>query len=79
MSQKTENELLFTREILCAMIDLAVLDAKRDPNKYLRKNTKNFSLQNQLDAFHFLKSEGFVEICHALGLPADKIRRKAFL
>jgi hypothetical protein len=79
MSQKTENELLFTREVLCAMIDRAVLDAQCDPDKYLRSNTKNFAVQNQLDAFHFLKSEGFVNICHALGLPANKIRRKAFL
>ena len=79
MSQQTENELLFTREVLCAMIDLAVADAQCDPEKYLRSNTKNFALQYQLDAFHFLKSEGFKDICNALGLPADKIRRKAYL
>jgi hypothetical protein len=79
MSQQTENELLFTREVLCAMIERAVLDAKLIPDNYVRQHTKNMNEQFQTDAIHFLQSEGFKDICNALGLPADKIRRMAYL
>jgi hypothetical protein len=79
MSQKTENELLFTREVLCAMIELAIDDARKDYSKFLRENTKNNQQKNQLDAIHFIRSKGFEDICNALGLAADKFRLKAFL
>lgn len=79
MSQQTENELLFTREVLCAMIERAVLDAKLIPDNYVRQHTKNMNEQFQTDAIHFLQSEGFKDICNALGLPSDKIRRMAYL
>lgn len=79
MSQKTENELLFTREVLCAMIELSIHDARKDCSKFLRQNTKNTQEKHQIDAIHFIKSDGFKDICNALGLPADKFRKKAFV
>jgi len=79
MSQKTENELLFTREVLCAMIKLSIDDARKDFSKFLRQNTKNTQEKHQIDAIHFIKSDGFKDICNILGLPTDKFRRKALL
>jgi hypothetical protein len=78
MKQKIENELLFTREVLCAMIERAVLDCKIKPEKYVRAHTRNFASKQYEEAVHFLKSDGFTNICFALGLPSDKLKRKAF-
>jgi hypothetical protein len=79
MSQKTENEVLFTREVICAIIERAILDAQLIPNKYMRQHTKNMNAKFQQDAIHFIRSEGFKDMCDALGLPTDKLRRLAFI
>jgi hypothetical protein len=79
MDQKLESELMFTREVLCAMIHRAVLDAQLTPDKYMRQHTKNMNEKFQQDALHFIRSEGFKDICNALGLPSDKLKRIAFV
>jgi hypothetical protein len=79
MNSKTESELLFTREVLCAMIHRAVLDAQLTPDKYMRQHTKNMNEKFQQDALHFIRSEGFKDICNALSLPSEKLKRVAFV
>ena len=73
-----DNELMFTRRVGCAIIEWAMEDAQNS-REYLRANTKNNQAVNKLNAIHFFQSEWFREICSALGLPAEKIARQAFL
>lgn len=79
MNTQIESELLFTREVLCAMVHRAILDAQLIPDKYMRQHTKNMNEKFQQDAIHFIQSEGFKDICEALALPTGKLRRLAFI
>ena len=79
MNTQIESELLFTREVICAIIRQAILDAQLIPDKYMRQHTKNMNSQFQQDAIHFIQSKGFKDMCDALGLPTDKLRRLAFI
>ena len=80
--QKIDNELMFTREVLCAMINQAVKDAKNDREYVTEDNQKNREL-NQRSAIIFLNSEFYKDLCTALGrasgigIPADKITLEA--
>ena len=79
---KDDYEILFTREILCAMIQQAVFDAKND-NVYESKSLNEHRELNQRSAIAFLNSSFYGDLCEALGdaagvvLPSKKIRRKA--
>jgi hypothetical protein len=80
--EQIDNELMYTRRLLCAMIKQAVLDAKNDRD-YLRNNLKNNRERYQRTAIAFLNSAFYRDLCKALGdcsgigLPADKIKLEA--
>ena len=80
--EKIDNELMYTRRLLCAMIRQAVFDAKNDRD-YLRNNSKNDRERHQRTAIKFLNSAFYRDLCKALGdcsgigLPADKMRLEA--
>jgi len=80
--EQVDNELMYTRRLLCAMIRQAVLDAKNDRD-YLRNNLKNNRERYQRTAIAFLNSNFYRDLCKALGdcsgigLPADKMRLEA--
>lgn len=77
-----DNELMFTRRVLCAMIRQSVIDAKNDREYAKGENARNREL-NQRSAILFLNSEFYKDLCKALGrasgvgLPADKIKLEA--
>lgn len=79
---KDYYEILFTREILCAMIEQAVEDAKND-TVYESKSLNEHRELNQRSAIAFLNSRFYGDLCEALGdaagvtLPSKKIRQKA--
>ena len=80
--EQVDNEVMYTRRLLCAMIKQAVLDAKNDRD-YLRNNLKNNRERYQRTAIAFLNSAFYRDLCKALGdcsgigLPADKMRLEA--
>ena len=82
LNQQVDNELMFTREVLCAMIKQAYLDAKNDTEYVTAENQRAREL-NQRSAIEFLNSEFYRDLCTALGdcsgvgLPPDKIKKEA--
>jgi hypothetical protein len=76
--QKEENELMFTREVICQMIERAYLDATGKTDGFMRNHTGNVATKHQDDAIHFLKSKGFEQLCDAIGISHAQIRDKAF-
>jgi hypothetical protein len=79
---KDDYEILFTREVLCAMIEQAVEDAQNE-TVYKTKSLNEHREMNQRSAIAFLNSTFYGDLCEALGdaagvvLPSKKIRRKA--
>jgi hypothetical protein len=79
---KDDYEILFTREILCAMIEQAVEDAQNE-TVYETKSLNEHRESNQRSAIAFLNSSFYGDLCEALGdaagvvLPSRKIRQKA--
>jgi hypothetical protein len=79
---KDYYDILFTREILCAMIIQAVEDAKND-TVYESKSLNEHREINQRSAIAFLNTPFYADLCEALGdaqgvvLPSRKIRQKA--
>ena len=79
---KDDYEILFTRELLCAMIQQAVFDARND-NVYESKSLNEHREMNQRSAIAFLNSPFYADLCEALGeaagvvLPSKKMRQKA--
>jgi hypothetical protein len=76
-NSKEENELLFTRKILCAMVEQAVFDVRESPT-YSRKYKNQKAQMIKDEAIYFIKSRPFTDICNALNLPVDRIKRVAF-
>jgi len=80
--EKIDNEIMFTRSVLCGMIRQAVIDAKND-REYLSLDNINGRENNQRSAMQFLNSEFYRHLCEALGnasgigLPHDRIRLEA--
>lgn len=80
--EQIDREMMFTREVLCAMVRQAVLDAKND-KEYETIQNRNDRELNQRTAIEFLKSEFCADLlkvlgdCSGIGLPADKIRLEA--
>ena len=70
---------MFTREIICQMIERAYLDATGKTEGFMRTHTTNVAIKHQDDAIHFLKSKGFEQLCEAIGISSSQIRDKAFL
>jgi hypothetical protein len=80
--EKIDNEVMYTRRLLCAMIKQAVFDAKND-REYVTVDNQSERERNQRTAIDFLNSEFYKDLCKALGdcsgigLPADKMRLEA--
>jgi len=80
--QKIDAELMFTRGLLCGMIEQAVLDA-RNETVYESKSLNEHREMNQKSAIAFLNSTFYSQLCTALGnasgfnIPAKRIRQKA--
>ena len=74
---KTQDDCIFTRNVCCALIKCAIEDCQNE-KIYERANTNNHAEVNRHSAVRFLKSKAFEEICMALGLPADKFKKRAF-
>lgn len=72
-----EYEIIFTRHVLCAIVQQAVRDAQGE-SKYNRKYTNRLAKIHRDEAIHFLKSRAFEGICNALNVPIDRIRRAAY-
>ena len=72
-----ELELMFTRKILCAMIECAVRDV-RNETEYQREWTQAKSDFAKQSGITFLQSSLFEDICLSLGLPSARIRQEAF-
>ena len=79
---KYDNEILFTRKLLCAVIEQAFEDAQND-TVYETKSLNEHREINQRSAIAFLNSTFYGDLCEALGdaagvvLPSKKIRQKA--
>lgn len=72
------GELLFTRKIVCKIIERAWCDIKGDnEEEYARVTDTAHREENRRSAIHFLKSKGFETLCNAIDLPADRIRTAA--
>ena len=77
-----DNELMFTRRLMCALIERAVIDAKND-NEYESAANRRDRELHQRSAVTFLQSEFYRALCQALGdcsgigLPSDKIKMEA--
>ena len=79
---KYDNEIIFTRELLCAVIEQAFEDARND-TVYESKSLNEHREINQRTAIAFLNTTFYADLCEALGdaagvtLPSKKIRQKA--
>ena len=79
---KDDNEILFTRNLLCAVIEQAFEDAQNE-TQYMSKSLQEHREANQRSAIAFLNSAFYGDLCEALGdaagvvLPSKKIRQKA--
>jgi len=67
---------MFTRNILCGMIEQAVEDM-RSEKVFLSKQLNDLQELDRDTALHFIRSRAFQGICDVLALPADKIKTKA--
>jgi hypothetical protein len=80
--EQLDRELMFTRNVLCAMIRQAVIDAQND-REYVSIDNVNGRENNQRSAIKFLNSEFYRHLCEALGrasgvgIPHDRIRLEA--
>lgn len=72
------NEIMFTRRVVCAMIEQAVWDS-RSSKGHKRAYLQNIESQNRQEANYFLSSPALDFLCSVLGLPCDKIRRSVGL
>jgi len=71
-----DAEIMFTRNILCGMIEQAVEDM-RSEKVFLSKQLNDLQELDRDTALHFIRSKAFQGICDVLSLPADKIKTKA--
>ena len=73
---------MFTRGLLCGMIEQAVLDAQNE-TVYESKSLNEHREMNQKSAIAFLNSKFYIQLCIALGnaagltMPSKRIRQKA--
>jgi hypothetical protein len=69
---------MFTRSLLCAVIQCAVNDVQSET--VFKQSARNSQADEcRRSAIHFLKSDFFNDLCVLLALQADKIRSKAFM
>ena len=71
-----ESESDRMRELLCEMIEQAVLDAQNE-TEYKSHHKRAEMDQARVSAVHFIRSDFFVELCNALKLPSTALRIEA--
>ena len=74
--EQYDAEIMFTRNILCGMIEQAVEDM-RSEKVFLSRQLNEHQELDRDSALHFIRSKAFQGICDVLALPADKIKTKA--
>ena len=74
--EKYDAEIMFTRNILCGMIEQAV-DDMRSEKVFLSRQLNEHQELDRDSALHFIRSKAFQGICDVLSLPADKIKTQA--
>lgn len=77
MKVSEDLEIMFTREILAAMVKCAFIDAKH-VSENADPDIQREAEVNQKSALDFLSSRFFKEYCEIFNLPADSIQIKAF-
>jgi len=74
--EQYDAEIMFTRNILCGMVQQAVQDL-RSEKVFVSKQMNAHQEIDRDTALHFIRSKAFQGICDVLALPADKIKTKA--
>jgi len=74
--EQYDAEIMFTRNLLCGMIEQAVED-KRSEKVFLSRQLNEHQELDRDSALHFIRSKAFQGICDVLSLPADKIKTQA--
>ena len=74
--EQYDAEIMFTRNILCGMVEQAVEDL-RSEKVFVSKQMNAHQEIDRDTALHFIRSKAFQGICDVLALPADKIKTKA--
>jgi len=65
-------------DLLCGLVQQAYEDATND-REYQRANTANIRRANFDTAVYFFRSKAYTEICDALGVDGERIKRKALV
>ena len=80
---KYDNEIIFTRELLCAVIEQAFEDARNDTVYESKEPKRAQGDQTKGQQLLFLNTPFYADLCEALGdaagvvLPSKKIKQKA--
>ena len=74
--EQYDAEIMFTRNLLCGMIEQAVEDM-RSEKVFLSRQLNEHQELDRDSALHFIRSKAFQGICDVLSLPADKIKTQA--
>jgi len=71
----TENDILVTRDLLCAIIEQAAVDAV-ELRSYKDKSKQEANEHHHRDAVDFFHGELYTDICDVLNLASDTIRNE---
>lgn len=74
-----DKELMFTRVILCELVQRAMEDAAIDETKIALKRNREMVVAWKEDAIRFIKTKAFERIVNILGHDVEMYRRKAYL
>ena len=74
--EQHDAEIMFTRNILCGIIEQAVEDL-RSEKVFVSKQMNAHQEIDRDTALHFIRSKAFQGICDVLSLPSDKIKTQA--
>jgi len=71
----TDNDILVTRDLLCAIIEQAAVDAV-EIRSYKDKSKQEANEHHHRDAVDFFQGELYTDICDVLNLASDTIRNE---
>lgn len=74
-----DKELMFTRVILCELVQRAMEDAAIDETRIALKRNREMVVAWKEDAIRFIKTSAFERIVNILGHDVAMYRRKAYL
>ena len=74
--EQYDAEIMFTRNLLCGMVQQAVEDL-RSEKVFISRQLNEHQERDRDSALHFIRSKAFKGICDVLSLPFDKIKTKA--